>query len=212
MRRRALLATAGTVLAAGCAGRDDATPTGTPIADHPAGRNIDAQPVRGSLDAPATLVVFQNVTCDLCVGFETGPYPELREKLVDPGKLAVVSRNVGPPYASTLFEAVAARDEATFWKLKRYVYRNFLDVRDEGFTAVARAFLHDSALDADATIDAARTDERYRDRFYADRTDAREAGIDGKFGAVAFRDGRYRTTITAPHDYDVFARALGVEG
>lgn len=224
--RRALLAgvAAGLSAAAGCTtpfGRttagnrtgDGAGGGARALPDHPALRDVRAQPIRGPPpgEAPAVAVAFQNVRCDLCVGFNEKSYPDLRSKLIEPGKLSFVLRPIGPALASQALEATFDRSEAAFWGLRRHLYRNFLDVEDRGALAVVRTYLREqTSLDAEAVYEDV-IEGLYHEAYQADVRAATDAGVEGKLAVVLFRDGEYRTTVTLPHRYEVFATALGFE-
>ena len=46
----------------------------------------------GKADAPVTIVEYASLTCSHCANFHTGTYKELKEKLIDTGKVRLIFR------------------------------------------------------------------------------------------------------------------------
>lgn len=231
-RRRflAAAATTGVLGLAGCAGNtnddggggadgedgesDAGTPTGTPIEDHPAAADLDAQPTLG--EATDTLIVaFEDPSCTLCRRFEQNTYPRLVSELVEPGDAAFVYRGYpiiypwGEPAAAVL-EATYAVDEAAFWALKDHYYAEQESFSTENVYEASQSFLaNETAVDAEAVVSAARDGEA--DDAVALDVDAGETLEIGQTPEFyLFADGVFRTTVRGAQGYDVFASALGL--
>lgn len=212
-RRRFLAATvAGLAGSAGCTALSGSDGPAD-LRSHPATADLDSQPTLGPDpgDAEAVAVAFLSTSCSLCAGFENGALPEMRRKLVEEGRLSFVYRESTESLTGQVLEAVHARDEDAFWALHDHLYANFLEMQDKGSFTVAMSYLREeSSFDADAVLEAATTDV-HENAVRTDVAAAYEADVDGEIGIVCFREGEYRTTVTTPHSYDVFATALGFE-
>jgi len=227
--RRAVLAGSVALFGAGCLGGGgggsddgdgngdgdgDATP---PLADHPVGQHLDAQPRLGPdpTGATATIVAFEDPSCPRCAAFESTTVPKIRSELVDTGQASFVVRTVplvypwGEPAIHAL-EATYARDADAFWAL----FAHYFDEQD--------AFDADNVLDRTASFLSAETDvdaagvvadaesEAYADAVDTDLAAAEAADVSGTPTVFLFRDGQYRTRATGSVSFDLVTRALGL--
>lgn len=229
-RRAFVAAGAGTLAAlAGCTGggtggggSGGATETaGTPrppqLLRHPATDAIENQPTLGPAvtDATAVIVAFEDPSCVLCRRFEENTFPELRSELVDPGELAFVYRGYpiiypwGKP-ASQALESTYAASEDAFWALKDHYYAEQGSFDTDNVLAETEAFLaSETDVDAGAVVEDARN-ERHDDAVQADLAAGEAAGVGSQTPVFyLFRDGVFRTRVSGPQGYDVFAAALG---
>jgi len=109
-------------LAAGCVGRPTSptpAPGPAPALDSPAATDLDVQPWLGDRSADRLVIVFEDPSCPVCRIFEERTFPRVREELVDPGRVAFVSRGFPAsaswaPVGLQLLEATFARDPAAF--------------------------------------------------------------------------------------------------
>jgi protein-disulfide isomerase len=232
-RRRQIVATAGLAVAgiAGCTGRagdtstDDSTTTGDgedattgagqSLADHPAARELGAQPTLGPADATATIVAFEDPSCSRCRAFERNTVPKIREELVSPGDARFVVRTYpvvypwGKPAVQAL-EATFARSPDAFWGL----FAHYFDEQDAFSTdnVLART---EEWLAANSDVDAAAVVADAESKAYdgAVRTDldAGEAAGVGRTTPTVFlfRDGRYVTRASGSVSFELISSALG---
>ncbi|WP_255148916.1 DsbA family protein [Halorarius halobius] len=216
MDRRRFLAGAGalgTTALAGCTGGGGGDgASGTPIAGHPAGADLDAQPRLG--DAEETVIVaFEDPSCTLCRRFERETYPRIVSDLVEPGTASFVYRGLpiiypwGDPAAHVL-EATFAADADAFWALKDHYYAEQGAFDESNVYERSRAFLDgETSVDADAVVSAAEGGEA--DAAVQADLDAGGALDVGQTPVFyLFRDGRYETTVRGAQGYSVFATAL----
>lgn len=233
-----LAAGAGTLAAlAGCVGGiggstgdggdEEPTPTtGTPspttggeetLAGHPAARDLAAQPTLGPVptEAAGVVVAFEDPSCPLCRRFERDTYPKLRSELVDPGEVALVWRTYPVVYpwgmpASQALESAYAADEAAFWALKDHYFATQSAFDEENVLDRTETFLaSETSVDAAAVVEDAR-EERHGAAVRADLQAGRDAGAGSQTPKFfLFRDGQFRTLVSGPQGYDVFAAALG---
>ena len=206
--------------AGGDAGGDAGTPTGTPaatLATHPSARDIGAQPRIGppAEEATGVVVAFEDPSCTLCRRFERNTLPELRTELVDTGDVAFVFRGYPVIYewgkpATQALESTYAADSEAFWALKDHYYAEQDSFTTDNVLAETETFLdRETSVDAAAVVDDARN-ERHDAAVQADIAAAEAAGAGSQTPIFyLFRDGEFRTRVSGPQGYDVFAAALG---
>lgn len=227
-RRAFLAAGAGAAAAlAGCAGGGTTTdaPTGTTagtatdgggggLPDHPALAAVEAQPALGDLSRPGVIVAFEDPSCPLCRRFEENAYPRIVSELVEPGKAAFVFRGYPVVYpwgdpASHALEATYDADPGAFWGLKDFYFSVQADLGTDNVLDRTESYLAENT-DGDAASVVAAVEEGSYDAAVGTDLDAgEEAGASGTPAFFLFRDGEFRTGITGPQGYDVFAGALG---
>jgi protein-disulfide isomerase len=196
------------------------TPTGTPttrLADHPAAAGIETQPRLGPpvSEATAVVVAFEDPSCTLCRRFEENTLPDLRTNLVDPGDAAFVYRGYpiiypwGEPATQALESTYAASEDA-FWALKDHYFAEQGSFDTENVLEETESFLASGTdVDAASVVNDARN-RRHDDAVQADIDAARAAGAGSQTPIFyLFRDGEFRTRVSGPQGYDVFAAALG---
>ena len=210
--RRAVLAGAAGATAsalAGCSGGDDADG----FEDHAASDGVETQPTLGALDRPGVVVAFEDPSCVSCRRFETETFPRLREELVDPGDVAFVYRTLDITFewarpAAQLMASTYAADESAFWGLKAFYYDRQEAFRDADVFEATAPYLREAPVDAEAVLAAARAEE-HDDLIARNREAADALGVSSTPQFYLFRDGEFRTEVSGPQDYDVFAGALG---
>lgn len=213
-RRSVLVSSLGAsaVALAGCLGGGDARS----FSDHPSSTGVDRQPTLGTIDRPGVIVAFEDPSCPSCRRFEAETFPRLYDELIEPGDVAFVFRTIDVIYpwatpASQLMASAYAADAAAFWALKGFYYReqpsfdsgNVVD-RSESFLA------EETSVDAGAVVQAAR-ERAHDDLIQANREAADAVGLEGTPLFFLFRDDEFRTEVSGPQAYDVFANALGFE-
>ncbi|WP_049936514.1 DsbA family protein [Haloplanus natans] len=225
--RRAVLASGGALLGTGCLGgaggdgsgdgTDDGGGGAPPLADHPVGQNLAAQPRLGPDPAEATgvIVAFEDPSCPRCAAFESVTVPKIRSELVDPGDAAYVVRTVplvypwGEPAIQAL-EATYARDADAFWALLTH-YFDEQDAFDTGnvLDRTATFLSAETSVDAAAVVDDAE-EAAYDDAVGTDLAAAEAAGVSGTPTVFLFRDGQYRTRVTGSVSFNLVQQSLGL--
>ncbi|MFC4357529.1 DsbA family protein [Halobium salinum] len=195
--------------------------SGTPIAEHDAATAIDAQPSRGPdpLDAPATLIAFEDPSCSRCRAFETNVVPKL-EADIEAGNLAFVSRTYPVVYpwgkpATQALEATYARvenEEAgadAYWGLFDHYFAEQDAFSADNVLSRTESWLAENTdLDAAAVVADAEAKE-FDDAVQTDLDAGDAAGANGTTPSLfLFRDGTYRTKAQGSVSYDVIASAL----
>lgn len=223
MHRRRFLATAGAVSASGLAGclgvfGGGATESGdgTPLDEHAAGRDLDAQPVLGSLEGNV-IIAFEDPSCARCRAFDQEVLPKIESKLVENGHASYVARNYPVVYpwgkpATQALEATFDRDAKAFWALSSHYFDNQSDFDEDNVLQQTATFLNDETdVDSDAVASDAEA-KTFDDQVQADINAAENAGADGVTPSIfIFRDGKYTTKAAGSVSYEVIATALGVE-
>jgi len=214
MRRRAFLGAVGTGITGltGCLGGGNGGGGGQ--SDHPAARNLAAQPALGDPDAAeGLLVAFEDPSCPTCRRFETETFPRIRDELVDSGDAAFVYRvfpivfEWGKPAVQAM-EATYDRDEAAFWALKAHYYAEQSAFGTDNVLDRTETFLADeTAVDAAAVVEDARA-EAHDDAVQQDLTDGEDADVSATPTVALFSGGEFRTLVTGAQSYDVYANAL----
>jgi protein-disulfide isomerase len=205
---------------AGCLGGGDVaggadTPDGTPVGEHPATTDLDAQPRRGELDGNLVLA-FEDPSCPRCRAFHQRVVPDIQENLVDSGEAAYVVRTYpvvypwGEPAVQAL-EATFARDADAFWALQSFYFGEQRSLGEENVLDRTESFLsEETSLDGAAV----RTDAENRAYDDAVQSDL-DAGMAADVGRTTptillFRDGRYVTRASGSISFDAIAAALEV--
>lgn len=213
--RRAFLAATGGAAATALAGCLGGGEEATSFEDHEASNGVEGQPRLGSLDRPGVVVGFEDPSCVACRRFEDETFPRLREELIEPGDVAFVYRTLDVVQswatpAAQLLASTHAADAEAFWGLKSFFYAHQDRFTAENVFEETEPHLRESPVDADTVIGDARA-ERHDEVVAANRDAAGAAGVSGTPTFYLFRDGEYRTEVSGPQDYDVFAGALGFE-
>jgi protein-disulfide isomerase len=109
---------------------------GTPVAPPPAQQRppetvekakvrVDPDRILGKKDAPMTIVEFTDVQCGFCRQFHATTFVEIRQKLIDTGKVRFVSRDLPLDVASVSLRAAEAMrcagDQGRFWELREAI-------------------------------------------------------------------------------------------
>lgn len=184
---------------------------------HPAAASLGDQPTLGPTPGTAegTIIAFEDPSCPSCARFELNTFPELKSRLIDTGDVSFVARSIpvvnpwGEP-ATLALEATRARDEAAFWGLNRYYYRNQSRITSDNVYRATRSYLTEQTdLDADGVIqDAEQGTHSEAVRTNLDVAD--RAGVRGTPTFFVFESGSFTTSFVGPQSYGVFANTLGV--
>ena len=202
-------------LGGGASGDDSGGNGGTPIDQHPATAGLTDQPSLGSVDAPATVVAFEDPSCPTCRNFERNAGARLRSGPVADGDLRFVSRVFPIVYpwgksAVQALEAVYARDgaDAVYWDLFAHYFATQSDLNGDNVLDRTESWLASNAdLDAAAVVADAES-EAYDFAVEADLDAGEAAGTDRTPTLYLFRDGTYVTKASGSVSYETVASAL----
>jgi protein-disulfide isomerase len=184
---------------------------------HVAATDAGNEPTLGPApgEGKATIIAYEDPSCPACQEFETGTFPELRKKLIEPGDLSFVYRTYphvqswAMPATQTL-EAAYAHDPDAFWKLKAHFYEEQGSFSSDNVFSKVEAFLGaETNVDAAVVVEEAKNGE-YDAAIQADEEVRKEAGVKYTPTFFMFRDGEYRTKAVGSQSYSVFKNSLGL--
>jgi protein-disulfide isomerase len=215
--RRALLTAFGAgITSTGCLSASNEEEAAT-LDEHPATEDVDDSPTLGLSvgDAAATIVAFEDPSCDSCAEFANGTLPELRDRAVEPGEVSYVWRASpgvepwGEPATRALF-AVYERDPVEFWPLKGFYYAERSSIDAETVHDRTAAFVgEETGIEPTAVLEAMEgEDDAVLDYVERDEAAAAASDVETVPTFVLFRDGEYVTTVVGNHSYEVFEGAL----
>lgn len=183
--------------------------------DHPAAVGVTDEPTLGPAidEAEAGIILFSDPSCPYCGDFHEKTFPELKEKLIDPGTVSYVYRTypkVDPWGERAIYalESVYRRDKDLFWQLRDHYYEN------PGMSALTekttRTFLEENGdVDVDGVIDDMEQ-RTYRESVLEDMDAAREADMTTIPSYAIVKDGEVRTTAHGVSSYQNIKTMLGV--
>lgn len=184
---------------------------------HPVAKNVGNEPTLGPApgEGKATIIAYEDPSCPSCQEFETGTFPELREKLIEPGDLSFVYRTY--PHvqswampATQALEASYAHNPDAFWKLKAHFYEQQGSFSSNNVFSKVETFLSaETNVDAAVVVEEAKNGE-YDAAIQADEQVRKEAGVKYTPTFFMFRDGEYRTKAVGSQSYSVFKNSLGL--
>jgi protein-disulfide isomerase len=142
----------------------------------------------GSADAPFAIVIFSDYHCQYCKQFFTTTFPDLKQVLVDSGKVAVYVRQLPLDLLKTSFvaaeSALCAADQGKFWEMNEVLLAasRTLD-RDE-------ALNYATSLNLDSNSFRSCLDGRtHKSRIEHDIEEAIDNGVRGTPAFVLGRNG-----------------------
>lgn len=201
-------------------GAGSATGTGATATniDHPAATDLAAQPALGPAPgtAAATMVAFEDPSCTNCERFNTGAFPELESKLIEPGTVSYVYRNYPYAYewgrpAMGALEATLSRGEDAFWGLKEHYFATQDQFSTSNVLDRTREFLEsETGVDASGVIEDVEAG-KFDAAVKRDIDAGNAAGVVSTPTFFLFRDGAFLTEIRGAQSYQVFEQALGVQ-
>ena len=142
--------------------------------------------IRGSADAPITLIEYSDFTCGYCVKFFQETWPRLQAKYVDTGKVRFIYRDYPRSDRGVGVEAaVAARcagAQGRYWLMHDRLFGERSRLDSGSFKGYARA------IGLDQTAFAKCFDERqYLESIFQDRQEANGWGFHGTPGFILMR-------------------------
>jgi protein-disulfide isomerase len=93
--------------------------------------SIDDDPIRGSLDAPITIIEFSDFQCPFCSRFQTETLPTILEEYVDTGKVKFVYRDFPIQSSHPNAMPAAAASECAHEQNKYWEYHDALFERQQ---------------------------------------------------------------------------------
>ena len=184
-RRRQLLIGSGlaiAVIAAFFFVRPLLAETVTSAAGDPSAVPVYAAPVRGTADAPVTIVEYGDFQCPSCGAFARNTEAELIRRYIDTGKARLVWKNfawIGDESKRAAQAAACAGDQGKFWEYHDYLYAHQRG-ENTGYLTNANLKTFASALSLDRTpFDVCLDSGRYKAVVDNDGSEVRRLGLTG---------------------------------
>ncbi len=151
-----------------------------------AGSVTDDGRIRGSADAPITLIEYSDFTCGYCAKFFQETWPRLQAKYIDTGKMRLVYRDYPRADQGVGVEAaVAARcagAQGRYWPMHDRLFSGGGRLDSGAFKGYAKV------IGLDQTAFAKCVDERqYLESIFQDRQEANRWGFHGTPGFILIR-------------------------
>jgi protein-disulfide isomerase len=190
------------------------TPPGAGAVATDAQVSVAGAPVRGSAEAPLTMVEFSDYHCPFCARYAKEVFPQIQRDFVDTGRLRYVFVNFPidqlHPRAARVHEAAAcAADQGRFWEMHERLFANVSATQDP-----ADLPGHAQAVGLDVTAFQACLDQgRHAETVRRQVADAAQLGIRGTptfvVGTLA-SDGHVRAqqVISGAQPYQVFKEII----
>lgn len=105
------------------------TPPANAIIPTPASFRSEGVAVRGSADAPITIIEFSDYQCPFCLGYINGAYPEVLETYVESGQVRYIFKDFPleglHPQATKAAEAShCAGEQGLYWEMHDQLFAN----------------------------------------------------------------------------------------
>ena len=104
--------------------------------------STDDDPVKGSNDAPVTMIEFSDFECSFCALFYLQTLPQIEENYIQTGKVKFVYRDYPlsfHPHAQTAAEAAeCAKEQEKYWEYHDKLYNNINDLDNESLKQYAK--------------------------------------------------------------------------
>ena len=180
------------------------TPTNTPQPSK-VEVSIEDDPVKGSKDAPVTIVEFSDFQCPFCEKFFTQTLPLIEKNYIETGKVKLVYRDFPlkfHQYAQKAAEAAECGEEqGKFWEFHNKIYENQDTMNDESF----RQYAKDLGLDM-TEFNKCLDSGQMADEVSIDSKDGRSYGVTGT--PTFFING---IKVTGVRPYSAFQQIIDQE-
>ena len=151
-----------------------------------AGSVTDDGRIRGSADAPITLIEYSDFTCGYCAKFFKETWPRLQARYIDTGKLRFVYRDFPRADQGVGVEAaVAARCagvQGRFWPMHDRLFSEGGRLDSGSFKGYAKVIVSDQTAFAKCF-----DDRQYLESIFQDRQEANRWGFHGTPGFILMR-------------------------
>ncbi len=164
--------------------------------------SMDNDPVRGSVDAPITIIEFSDFHCGFCGRFAAETLDPLLKNYE--GKIRLVYRDYPFQTSGSLVAALAGQcmnDQGKFWEFHDLTFKNQQALTREQFISYAEQLGVDVA-----TFTTCLDSQKYMDKVRKDVADAQTLGVNGT--PAFFVNGRF---ISGAQPYTFFASYIDEE-
>jgi len=155
--------------------------------------DIAADPVKGSANAPLTIIEYTDYQCPYCARHARSVLPQIQKNYIDTGKVRYVLRDFPLSFhqqAAKAGEAAhCAGDQDKYWEMHDQLFANQQGLGEDKLPGYAEAI----GIDVE-TFKTCLSSGKYADRVKANTLDGNEAGVRGTPSfVVGTSDG---TTVT----------------
>jgi protein-disulfide isomerase len=138
--------------------------------------------VKGSADAPVTIVEYYDLQCPNCANWEATVAPLIEQQYIDTGKVRLEVREfpfLGNESTRAALATECAGEQGQFWQFRDALFRNQRGENQGRFSdANLKAFAAKMGMDANA-LGACMDSGRYADRIQSDLSAGKAAGVTG---------------------------------
>ncbi len=180
--------------------------------------SYDDDPVRGSKNAPITIIEFSDFQCPFCARFHIQTLPLLLENYIDSGKVKLVYRdfpiqNIHPNAIPAAVAAECADEQGKYWQFHDMLFEN-QNEWNELKTVDAIIVFGQYALAAELNLvqfDTCLTSGKYVDEVRKDLEDGREYGVTGTPGFFIGNDEVGFVELKGAQPFDSFKKVIDLQ-
>ena len=170
--------------------------------------SVDDDPVKGSADAPVTIVEFSEYQCPFCSRYASQTLTQIQEKYISTGKVKYVFRDFPLGFHQNARPAAIAAEcareqggDETYYKYHDVLFKNQKALEGDNL----KKYAADLGLDK-TKFNTCLDEEKYGDEVDADLADGQKAGIQGTPGF--FINGRM---VSGAQPFSVFEKIIEEE-
>ncbi|MFQ6000595.1 MAG: DsbA family protein [Anaerolineae bacterium] len=167
-------------ISAGCGSATPEPPTIAPTPTWPS-QTPEGDPVKGSPDAPVTIIEYSDYQCPYCARFATETLPLIEENYIATGKVRLVFRNFPVHQQAVVVAgaAVCAQEQGKFWQMHDASFAQQEEWSgNPDFMDLFEGYAQDMGLDTDQFTSCLSAGE-WLDKLKKDFEAGQEAGVQG---------------------------------
>ncbi len=168
---------------------------------------MDNDPVKGSPDAPVTVVEFSDFQCPFCADFYNDTLPLITQEYVDNGKVKIVYRDfplsIHPQAAPAALAAECANEQGKFWEYHDKLFDN----QEALSPSIYSSFASELGLDI-SKFNSCVSSNKYADEIVGDFQDGQRLGVSGTPTFFVIPEGGQPVMIVGAQPYQVFKSAI----
>jgi len=135
-------------------------------------------PMKGSADAPVTIIEYSDFQCPFCARFWSQTLPQLQEEYIDTGKVKLIYKDFPLSFHENAQKAAeageCADDQGMFWEYHDMIYEN----QNALSVSNLKSYAKDLGLDTSEFNDCLDS-EKYEDEVKEDFKEGQAAGVSG---------------------------------
>ena len=168
--------------------------------------SLDDDPVKGSEDAPVTIIEFSDFECPYCSKYYSQTLPQIEENYVKTGKVKIVYKDfpltrIHPDAMKAAQAAECAQDQGNFWEYHDKMFEN----QDSLGVSSLKQYAQDLGLDTEE-FNTCLDSGKYESEVQNDLQQGQSAGISGTPGFLI--NGRL---VTGAQPYANFKQIIEEE-